>query len=269
MGIAEDFKIPVERIVYFVAALIPGGVALLIYQSASGTGLQWLFDVGFLGYKTKLGLLIFIAFVIGHTITNFVREVLDDLLPILAELVGRMPWPSKASFQYENGPWRSVEWRNAIKGRLGSSAPDDLKFITQQMMAQELNLATSLPPEQQGLELLRISREQTASILNDMEWSALYSHYHVLAVQLRGQANYDEVTTFIRDGFTYNFVAAALYVLASALVAPSVRHWWFLLPAAAWIFAFLLFLVARIRRHVADQWSTLPDQISYLVSGQI
>jgi hypothetical protein len=85
-----------------------------------------------------------------------------------------------------------------------------------------------------------------------MEWYKLYSHYHVLAVQLNEQANYDEMTTFIRDGFTCNFVAAALYVLASALVAPSLRHWWCLPPAAAWIFAVLLFFAARIRRRVAD-----------------
>jgi hypothetical protein len=40
----------------------------LIDQSASGTALQWLFGIGFLGYKTKLGLLIFTALVIVHTI---------------------------------------------------------------------------------------------------------------------------------------------------------------------------------------------------------
>jgi hypothetical protein len=81
----------------------------LIYQSASGTALQWLFGIEFLGYKTKLGLLILTAFVIGPTITNFVRGLLDDLLPILAEGIGRISWPSKSSYEYENAPWRSVE----------------------------------------------------------------------------------------------------------------------------------------------------------------
>jgi hypothetical protein len=86
-----------------------GRGALLIYQSASATALQWLFGIEFLGYKTKLGPLILTAFVIGPTITNFVRGLLDDLLPILAEGIGRISWPSKSSYEYENAPWRSVE----------------------------------------------------------------------------------------------------------------------------------------------------------------
>jgi len=269
MGVVQDFKLPVERTVYFVASLIPGGAALATYQSVSGTAIQWFFGIQFLGYRTKLGLLIFSAFVIGHTMTNFVRILIDDLLPILAEQVAKVPWPSKSSFEYEIGPWRSVEWRNAVRNRLGTSAPDDLRFMTLQMMDQELALVESLPIDQQGAERMRILQERTASILNDMEWSTLYSHYHHMVGQLNESARHDEVTTFIRDGFTYNFIAASMYVLISALVVPAVRQWWCILPAAAWVFGFVLFFVAAIRRVLANKWSTLHDQVSYLLSGQI
>lgn len=269
MGVVEDFKIPAEKTVYFIAALIPGATALLIYQSASGTTFQWLFSIGYLGYKTKLGLLLFGAFVIGLTLTNLVRGLLDDLLPIFVELIARLPWSTKSSFEYETGPWRSVEWRNAIKMRLGSSAPQDLKFVTLEMMKQAQAIAESLPQEQQSLEQQRMLQERIASVLNDMEWSSVYSHYHSLVVRLNEQAKNDEVTVYIRDGLTYNCVAAALYVLASALVVPTVRHWWCLLPAAAWIFALVLFLVAGARRAWTNKWSSLHDQILYLSTRQI
>ncbi len=152
MGVADQFKIPLERIVYFIAALIPGGIAILIYASAarssvslyagaSGTPIHQLFAIGFLGYKTKLGLLILAAFVIGHTLTNLVRGLLDDLLPMLGELIGQIPWSTKSSFEYETGPWRSVEWRSAIKTRLGNAAPKDLTLVTLETMGQQQRLA--------------------------------------------------------------------------------------------------------------------------------
>lgn len=269
MDISGSFKIPVERIVYFVAAVIPGAVAILIYQSVTKTTIQWLFNIGFWGYRTKLGLLIVAAFVIGHTLTNLVRGVIDDLAPILAEWVARIPWPTKASFEHEAAPWRSTEWRNAVKARLGPSAPQDLKLMTLEMMKQATSFATSLPPDQQASELSRIVQERTSSALNDMEWSNLYSHYHFQVTQLHEHASRDEITVFIRDGFTYNFLAAALYVLASAVVVPAVRQWWCMLPAAAWLLAFAMYMVAVARRTFANKWSTLHDQISYLSSGHI
>lgn len=280
MGLPDQFKIPIERTVYFIAALIPGGVAILIYQSAAATSFQLypgatgtlihqLFAIDFLGYKTKLGLLVLAAFAIGHTLTNLVRGLLDDLVPMLGELIGRIPWPTKASFEHEDGPWRSIEWRNAIKTRLGNSAPKDLRFVTLEMMNQQHVLAERLPEEQRAEEWLRILRERADSILNDMEWSSLYSQYHRRVVELHEQAKYDEVTIFIRDGLTYNFFATALYVLASAAVVPAVRHWWCILPSLAWIFSLMLLIAAGVRRAFANKWFTLNDQISYLSSGQI
>lgn len=112
-------------------------------------------------------------------------------------------------------------------------------------------------------------KQRMDSVLNDMEWSNLYSHYHRQIVQLHEQSRYDEVTAFIRDGLTYNFVTAALYVLASALVVPGVRHWWCIVPAIAWIFSLIVLFAAGVRRAFANKWFTLNEQISYLSSGQL
>jgi hypothetical protein len=268
MEITDAFKYPLEKLVYFVAALIPGGVALLIYQDVSGTLFRWLVNLGFFGYRTKLSLLILTAFVIGHTLTNLLNALVTHLGYMVGDLIGRCSWwPSKSSFEYEDGPWRSIEWRNAIKQRLGAAAPNDVTLVTVEMMRESKKLAALLPPDQQPVELRKITEERISSILNDMAWSNLYGHYHQIVSQLQ-QRNEDEVSLHIRSGLSFNFVAAALYVLVSALLVPAVRHWWCIVPAAAWVFAATVEFLAGMRR-LFDKWSTLQDQIAYLSSGRI
>ena len=265
MEITDVFKYPLEKLVYFIASTVPGGVALLIYVSSSKTALQWFSNLGFLGYRTKLWLVVLAAFVIGHTLTNLLSALVNDLGFIIAEMIGRWsPWSSKSSFEYEDAPWRSVEWRNAVKQRLGAAAPRDSRLLTVDMMRQEQKLADYLPDAQKSAEAQRILNERITTILDDMRWSTLYSHYHQVLLQPSDQ----DVQRHIRGGLSFNFFAAALYVLVSAAIVPEVRHWWCIVPAAAWVFAVAAEFVAQLRR-AFDKWSTLQDQIAYLSSGQV
>ena len=265
MEITDAFKYPVEKLVYFVAGVIPGGVALIIFERADKGAFQWFFGLGSLGYMTKLWLILLTAFLIGHTITTLLSALVNDLGFVLAEQIGSwMAESAKSSFEFEVGPWRSTEWRNAVRQRRGAAAPSDIPLMTIQMMEAKSQIANLLPPDQKSAEQMRILQERTDSILNDMEWHGIYSHYH----QQLMEPDDKDVVLHIRGGLEFNFVAAALYVLASALVVRDVRHWWCIAPSLAWVLATLLSIVAKVRRSW-NKWSTLQDQITYLSQGQI
>jgi hypothetical protein len=65
-----DFtKLPLEKLLYFVAGVIPGFVVLLIFQAAHPYAFGWFVNLAFLGYKTKISLILLVAFVAGNTLT--------------------------------------------------------------------------------------------------------------------------------------------------------------------------------------------------------
>jgi hypothetical protein len=71
-----DFtKFPLEKLLFFVAGVIPGFVALLIFGLAHPAAFNWFFVLGFLGYKTKLCLILLVAFVVGNSLTTFFGTV--------------------------------------------------------------------------------------------------------------------------------------------------------------------------------------------------
>jgi hypothetical protein len=68
-------KYPLERLFYFIAGVIPGFAALLIFQLAAPGSFVWFFTLSFLGYKTKLSLILIAAFVIGNCMTSFLGSL--------------------------------------------------------------------------------------------------------------------------------------------------------------------------------------------------
>lgn len=69
-------KFPFEKIFYFAAGIIPGFVALLIYQLGVPGSFVWFFTLGFLGYRTKLSLILLAGFIIGNSMTTFLNSLL-------------------------------------------------------------------------------------------------------------------------------------------------------------------------------------------------
>src|SRR5258707_589380 len=82
-------KYPLEKVFFFLAGIIPGFVALLIFQLAAPGTFGWFFTLGFLGYKTKLGLILLSAFIIGNSLTRCVlrSDWSSTVRPVRAALV--------------------------------------------------------------------------------------------------------------------------------------------------------------------------------------
>jgi hypothetical protein len=251
-------KYPLDKLFYFVAAIIPGLVALLIFQLAVPGSFNWFFALGFLGYRTKLSLIVLVAFVVGNSVTTFLRGSIGAMYGALdAVYARRRPYTPPES--YTIAPWRDPRWRTVLMRHLGTRAPKDTTPILPDILETRRKMAELLPSNEQPRALSELNSEKLAADMADLQWEQWYDHYHRIVLRP------DDRDSFFHVGYNLriNLEAAALYGLVSAMFVPRLRHWWCILPSCIWV----LMLVAEEYSAVQNRnnkWTTLSTQIKYL-----
>lgn len=252
-------KYPLDKLIYFVAEIIPGFVALLIFQLAAPGSFHWFFVAAFLGYNTKIILILLVSFVVGHTMTSLVGA----LLGAVGGAFGAVQF--QPSHSYNNAPWRDPSWRRALKKQLGEQAPNDSRLVTQEIFDMERKMVELLPPEQ------RLAKSATSALLDklktekdDTEWAEWYNHYHKIVIKPDDK----DVVFHVRRGVNFSLETTALYTLICAVLVPDLRHWWCLAPALLWATSLAASEYWGWQQH-SDKWSTLHMQIRYLSQPQV
>jgi hypothetical protein len=87
----EPSKLPIEKVFFFIAGIIPGFVAMLVFNLAAPGSFTWFFTMGFLGYKTKLGVTLLTAFVVGNSLTTFLNALLGGVGGYLGAKMAKEP----------------------------------------------------------------------------------------------------------------------------------------------------------------------------------
>lgn len=252
-------KFPLEKIFYFAAGVIPGFVALLIFQLAVPGSFGWFFTLGFLGYRTKLSLILLTAFIIGNSMTTF----LNALLGAAGGAYGT--WSARRqAYQppnsYDIAPWRDQRWRVALRKRLGAQAPNDTLLLKEQLFNLRRESINFLPEAQRPSALAGLNLEKIESEMDDGKWAGWYEQYHHVILTRRPRW---DAQAYVQQGLSFNLETAAVYALASMPLVPGLRHWWCIVPASMWT----LILAAQQYTsvlHYKDKWSTLTEQIEYL-----
>jgi len=255
-------KFPLEKVFHFVAGIIPGFVALLIYELASPGSFGWFFTLGFLGYRTKLSLIVLVAFVVGNSMTTFLGSCLGMLGAVVGTIAAQQPYKQPPS--YETAPWRDPKWRTVLKSYLGPQAPNDTQLLSEKVIEQLTKAIDLRPSVERRAALAKLNFEVIDTKIDDGHWADWYDHYHEVIVLGHDKK---ELDWYVRTGLNVNLEAAAVYVLLSALVVPRVRHWWILFPACLWI----LILLAEsyyAAKQFTNKWSTLSAQIRYLTAQE-
>jgi hypothetical protein len=253
-----DFaKFPLEKVFYFVAGIIPGIVAFLIFQLAAPGSFAWLFTLGFLGYRTKLGLILFAAFVVGNTMTAFLSSMLDSLSGAIGTFIAGRRF--KIPHLYPNAPWRDPRWRMVLKNYLGAQAPNDTRLLSKGFYEQSLEAVKHLPEEERSTALANINLRKLNAQIDDGNWAQWYDHFHLIVLN----PDKRDFQWYVRYGLNFNLETAAVYVLLSAVVVPGVRHWWCIVPAWMWAHVLLVETCMGLMRST-DKWLTLSAQIKYL-----
>jgi hypothetical protein len=253
----ELSKFPLEKLFYFVAGIIPGSAALVIFELSKPGRYDWFLKDPFLGYRTKTILILVVALIIGNSLTVFISRILGAIGGAIGGAKGaKLSKPLRTEVA---APWRSATWRELVKKELGDRAPQEVPFISAWLFEQRTKMINSLPQAQQTQAAADLTSEKLKSDSNDFEWEQVYDHYHksVLFPQER------PFEWHVQNGFNFNLQATSLYVLISAVVVPSIRHWWCILPASLWV-VFLLAEMFYMWSRFTNRWSTLSDQITLL-----
>jgi hypothetical protein len=253
-----DFsKYPLEKLFYFVAGIIPGSAALVILGVSEPGRYNWFFDNWSLGYRTKFALILVLALIIGNSLTVFLTRILGAIAGAIGGSKGdKLLQPLRSEL---STPWRSAKWRELVKKELGDRAPTEVPFVSEWLFEQRRKLIESLPPAQQTQPALDLGAEKLKSDINDSEWEQWYDHYHQVVIWPPERP----FEWHVQNGFNFNLQAASLYILISALVVPSVRHWWCILPASVWVL-FLLAEMLFMWNRYTNRWSTFTEQIKLL-----
>jgi len=247
-------KYPLDKLSSFIAAIIPGSIAILIFALAKPGIFTWFVNLGFLGYNTKLTLILAVAFVIGISMTTCLNALLGGLGGVI---VG---FTYKHSFQYDVAPWRDPQWRKLVKEQLGTRSPNDSFMISEFMLNLRRNLISSLPEAQRVQAVNNLNAETIASRTDDANWQQWYDHYHFMIINQSGK---EDFVWRVHNALRLNLETSGIYTLISAAVVPSVRHWWCMTFACVWVTLFFVEVYTEWRK-AANRWLTLNDQIRYL-----
>lgn len=250
-------KYPIEKLSFLLAGVIPGGAALLIFNSAVPGSFVWFVSIGFLGYRTQIAVLVFTAFIAGNTLSTFVSSIVGAIGGAIGAVQQSRPY--KPAYTYMAAPWRDVRWRALAKSRLGNQAPEDLPFMSLEVLSQRLKIIADVPGENPAAALLQVQLDKSKSDLIDEYWRDWYEHFHQIVLLYRERT----FEWHVQNGFNFNLETASLYVLLSASVVPSIRHWWLIAPSCVWTLLLLSETFYNYRRFT-DRWQTLTEQIRYL-----
>ncbi len=256
-------KYPLERVFYLVAGVIPGFIALLIFYLSSPGSFAWFFSSLFLGYRTKIAIVVLAAFVIGNSLTTFLSGIMGACGGVVGTIQARKPY--KSSYTYDFAPWRDPRWRLLMRQRLGDQAPNDTRLITDHILDQHKQVIELLPENQRAEPLANLILAKSNAELDDMRWEQWYAQYHQ---QVTLQSGYQDFAWHVRSGLNYNLQAASVYVLVAAVFVPSLRHWWWILPACFWVVLMVAEALSGVR-NLMDKWSSLSVQIQYLREGRL
>ena len=258
-------KYPLEKLLHYAAGVIPGFAALFVLEIVASGSFARFFKVDFLGYKTKITLILLAAFVIGNTLSILLGIIVGMTLVVAGAITAAMR--SRPTYQrrhaYDAVPWRDPFWRMLARKRLGDRAPNDTLLESRVAFDLHRNFQAGLPEHLRTQSLQEMDMVRNKLETDDANWAAWYQHYHELILRKENRS----FDSYVRTGLTFNLETAALFLLVSTFFVRSMRHWWVILPACVWI-AFLVLENMGNWTKYTNRWSTLSAQIAHLSGAE-
>jgi len=254
-----DSKVSFKKAFPFLASVLPGAALFYLFEIEHPGTLQWLLSISFLGYGSRLSLLLLLFFLIGYSFNRFLAAF---LLPVgwVFGRVTRLPVWDRHPYGLANAPWRDQKWRAAYVRRFALDAPQDLA-LTPDGLDEEMILAISKlqpgeqPTPEQAAYPMKILLEAVNRIGNDQEWKSRYLRLHVAEITKRERGFVEEIGA----GLDSNLTIASLIIVVASWFVPELRFWWLLLPAYLW-FAESLVVTTQKTLRFFDPTSTLQAQ---------
>jgi len=282
-----DWTKVIDKFFGFLCGMIPGSVVLMVAALHHSDVWTTFWKVGYLGYQTKLAILIAAAFVAGSTVNSVLGAIVGGVSSGVSDRkrqrsaqqaapasqgtgvgqAGPPPqpgqvWPPPQPPSQPPPPeyWQDYSWRNLVTAYLGKAAPENLQaFVDQNDYDEAVTLANAMPQPDQARELAKIAKRSNPAYLqhNDAVWQSYWNHLHSITAQRMDTPMARALTLVSAYG------GASLVVLVSAPWTPLLRHWWILLPSIY----FLLIAVVEVftvNMQASDPAQLFEQQWQYL-----
>jgi hypothetical protein len=285
-----DFgKIPVDKVAYFVAGLVPGATALYIYYLANPAAFHDFLMPNAFGYRTKLCIAAAVCFVVGNTITLFAWALAYAFLTLIGPYVRRRAMEAAAAAARANSlapraassapqamrldsqaapaatqatataPWRDVTWRKMALKYLGDNAPDDTFPIAEEEFKRRMAALDLLPESERESKQKELSDLQVKLLADDGAWGQWYAQ---IDDQLRVELGRDFTGTFA-TGIRANLQATAAYLGGSLFFVPALRNWMCITFVAGWVVIMAVQTFVTLAQSV-NPWMTWLAQREFL-----
>jgi hypothetical protein len=195
-------KYPIQKLVHVVASIIPGFAVLLIYCVASPHAFDWFFFIGSLGYRTKIGITLLVALLIGITVTRGVAGMVGAIEGGFGAVLSKPPHMVKVA------PWRDVTWRAAL-AKVVRELPKNTILWPDWLYQQKIKEITLLPEDQRLVATRQLEIDRLASQAEDADWNRWYRHYHSMILFPTEK----DFLVELQRGIHFNLQSAAVYVL--------------------------------------------------------
>jgi hypothetical protein len=254
-------KYPLEKVVHYVAAGVPGSTALVVLEMNAPGSFAHFFAIDFLGYRTKVGLILFVAFVLG----NVLSILMSIIVGILFAAAARMVDARRSSEKYQRAhafdpvPWRDPSWRALAKKKLASQAPNDSVMEPRGAYDLRRQFQAALPEQLRTKPLQAMDEERNRLEAEDAAWAFWYQQFQDIVIQEENES----FDSMLRTGVAFNLETASAYLLLSAAFVPALRRWWIVVPALG-VLLFMALEYAGNLGKVANRWQTLAAQIRLL-----
>jgi hypothetical protein len=254
-------KYLLEKILHYVAGVIPGIIALVLFECVAPGALRGIFNNGFLGYRTTVALTLLLAFIIGNTLSTCLSIILIVFVSVMAAITVaiRERQSYKDRHAYDPAPWRDPKWRALAKKHLGDRAPNDTLLEPRKAFDFRRRLQEILPEKARTVSIPEMDAQRNNLEQDDQNWAYWYQHHHDLVIQEEDRS----FESYVRKGLVFNFETAAVFLIVCSFCVPSVRHWWVLVPASAWIVYMLLEMFGEYAKRI-NNWSMFAEQIKFL-----
>jgi hypothetical protein len=279
-----DFgKIPVDKVAYFVAGLVPGATAVYVYYLANHAAFHDFLMPNAFGYRTKLCIAAGVCFVVGNTITLFAWALAYAFLTLIGPYFRRkameaaaaaaranslaapgaipsgLPAAPSATQALATAPWRDVTWRKMALKYLGDNAPDNTFPMAEDEFKKRIAALDLLPESEREGKQKELTDLQVKLLADDGAWSQWYAQ---IDDQLRVELGRDFTSTFA-TGIRANLQATAAYLGVSLFFVPALRNWMCITFVAGWVVIMAVQALVMLAQSV-NPWMTWLAQREFL-----
>jgi len=197
---------------------------------------------------------IFLARQTRWTVTTFCLMIISAWETTVGSVFRK--W-TQAGWKLKDPPWRNKNWRSLVITYLGSAAPEDLDFISDEDYKVQLDKIhhESADSMSDAITALDLAKSKADHI--EEYWRTWWDTFHSDVFR-----KLDPVTQ-ISSTIELNLQAASLVLLFAMPRTPVLQKWWLIGFCLFWLWLRVSRVFARLLLN-RNPWSTFSRQMDYL-----